>query len=280
MSTKKSGILKSNEKFYRTIRIRCPAGYLDSDALGKISELSKKYGNGEVCLTSRLSVEIPYVNVEYADDAKAEIEDAGLVVGGTGPVVRAVFACKGTFCPHGIVDTRKIASEIEEKYGGMKLPVKIKTGVSGCPNNCGKAQFNDIGFIAYSVPEVAGDSCNECGKCVSACKEDAVSLEDSVVSVNYERCISCGDCITACKKENIISKESGVRVYLGGRAGRRLIFGKEYKRPLKEENCIKVAGLVIDYVKENGREGVRLGQLILDDGFEKLEKYLDDNLSF
>ncbi|WP_368236507.1 nitrite reductase, partial [Clostridium perfringens] len=71
----------------------------------------------------------------------------GLRIGGAGKTVRAVVACKGTVCKHGLVDTRKIGELFDEKFLGRKVPAKFKIGVFGCINSYGKAQSNDFGIV-------------------------------------------------------------------------------------------------------------------------------------
>lgn len=257
------GVLKEKEKRLNTIRVRAPAGEFTTGELNIISEIAERYGRGSVFLTSRLNIEIPYVPSEKVHEAVDELRKSGLLTGGTGPAVRAVFACKGTYCPHGIIDTRKAALSVEERYGGKILPVKFKAGVSGCPNNCGKAQFNDLGFIAYSTPGVLSDPlCNECGRCVRVCREDAISVTDSAVSIDHALCISCGDCISECKSGQIVSLESGVRVYIGGRAGRKVSPGILLPEDIGEDEIPVVAGVVIEYMEKNCGDHERLGAFL------------------
>lgn len=267
------GILKEKDKRYRTIRIRAPAGFLRSEDLDKISIAAKEYGSGIVCFTSRLNVEIPYVPYDRVTDAIADLEDAGLAVGGTGPAVRAVFACKGTFCPHGNLDTRDLALRIEEIFGGRELPVKFKAAISGCPNNCGRVQLNDLGFIGFNTPEtIPEQSCNGCMKCISACKEGAIVLNDTEedITIDYSLCISCGDCIRACKKGNIISRKSGVRAYIGGRSGREIKEGVEYDGDISTDDIAGFMGKILGYVESECTEHERLGSHLERKGFDEL----------
>ncbi|MBP2133749.1 dissimilatory sulfite reductase (desulfoviridin) alpha/beta subunit [Methanomicrobium sp. W14] len=267
------GILKEQDKKFRTIRIRAPAGNLNSKELALISSVSGKYGRGEVCFTSRLNVEIPYVPFDKLNDAVSELEAGGLVIGGTGASVRAVFACKAAFCPHGIINSREAALKIEEKFGGRKLPVKFKAAISGCPNNCGRAQLNDLGFVAFLTPEVlTSQSCDGCGLCISVCKEDAISLNDPKdgISIDYSLCVSCGDCVRACKKGNITPGKKGLHVYIGGRAGREIKSGILYENEISEGDITDFAGKVIDYIDDECTGHERLCSHLERVGIEKL----------
>jgi pyruvate formate lyase activating enzyme len=42
-------------------------------------------------------------------------------------------------------------------------------------------------------------SCNNCGKCLEVCPEQAISLDDNgIIQFNRDRCSACGECITVC----------------------------------------------------------------------------------
>lgn len=112
-----------------------------------LSEIAKEFGNGELSLTSRLTVEIPYIKEENIDKVVEISRKKGLRIGGAGKTVRAIVTCKGTVCKHGIIDTRKIGELFEEKFLGRKVPSKFKIGVFGCINSYGKAQSNDFGIV-------------------------------------------------------------------------------------------------------------------------------------
>ncbi|ADN37114.1 nitrite and sulphite reductase 4Fe-4S region [Methanolacinia petrolearia DSM 11571] len=276
--TKIPGVLKENNKKYRTIRIRALSGFLNAEEIDTISIAAKKYGSGIICFTSRLNVEIPYVPFDKVKDAVTDLEEAGLVIGGTGASVRAVFACKGVFCPHGNLDTRAAALLVEENFGGRKLPVKFKTAISGCPNNCGRAQLNDLGFIGFNTPEtIVEQTCDGCNLCISTCKEDAISFDEPQlkISIDYSLCISCGDCIRACKKGNIISKETGVRAYIGGRAGREIKEGVRYEKDLSPDEIVGFTGKILDYMDSECSGHERLCTHLEKNGFEKLYEYLE-----
>ncbi|EPZ61878.1 nitrite/Sulfite reductase ferredoxin-like half domain protein [[Clostridium] sordellii ATCC 9714] len=61
MNFKKMGILAQKQNGYYTIRFLSKVGYFEADEIVALSNIAKKYGNGEVSLTSRLTVEIPYI---------------------------------------------------------------------------------------------------------------------------------------------------------------------------------------------------------------------------
>ena len=98
-------------------------------------------------MTSRQGVEIPFINFEDVETVRAELAKGGVNPGVCGPRVRTVTACQGSeICPSGCIDTYSLAKKLDEHYFGRELPHKFKFGVTGCQNNCLKAEENDIGI--------------------------------------------------------------------------------------------------------------------------------------
>ncbi|WP_415279113.1 nitrite reductase [Clostridium perfringens] len=145
---KAKGILNQKQEEFYAIRFLSKVGYFKAEEMIALSEIAKEYGNGELSLTSRLTVEIPYIKEENIDKVVEISRKKGLRIGGAGKTVRAIIVtCKGTVCKHGLIDTRKIGELFEEKFLGRKVPAKFKIGVFGCINSYGKAQSNDFGII-------------------------------------------------------------------------------------------------------------------------------------
>ena len=130
-------------------------GKVTADQLLAIAEAARKYASGEVTFTSRQTIEVLGVPAQKTGDFEAAVAAAGMSVGGTGPKVRPVTACKGTVCPRGIIDTFDISQKIHERfYVGWRsvvLPGKFKIGVGGCPNNCIKPNLNDVGVTGVML---------------------------------------------------------------------------------------------------------------------------------
>ena len=55
---KKNAFRITKERGITASRVRVPGGHLDAELLGKIQEISEKYGNGKVHITSRQGFEI------------------------------------------------------------------------------------------------------------------------------------------------------------------------------------------------------------------------------
>jgi len=138
-------------------RIVTVNGKVSSEQLQAVAEAARKFGTGEVTFTSRQSIEVLGVPAEKTTAFETELATIGLSVGGTGPLVRPVTACKGTVCPRGLIDTFSLSEKIHTRFyigwHGVKLPGKFKIGVGGCPNNCIKPNLNDIG-VTGAIPPI------------------------------------------------------------------------------------------------------------------------------
>jgi len=256
------GVLSLKDSKTVSLRVKAVAGKLSSSQLKILSEIVDKYGDGYVCSTARLNIEIPGIDKSLADSARAELSAADLSAGSTSSEVRSVVACKGTVCRHGCCDTWAIAETLEKEQGGRKLPRKLKIAVAGCPNNCSKVQFNDIGFIAHLYPDFTGDNCNLCGACEKACKEDAVKIADEKLIFEPELCVGCGDCIRKCKTGAIQVKKEGLSLYLGGRAGREIFIGDEAEGLIPVDDIPEITDRIITYFEENANKGEKFGVMM------------------
>lgn len=117
--------------------------------LEAIAELARSYGNGKVAFTTRQCSEVVGIPYEKTEEVLAFAREHDLVIGGTGPRVRPVTACKGTTCVFGCYDTQALAAKVYETFyegwAAVKLPHKFKIGLGGCPNSCIKPSLNDLG---------------------------------------------------------------------------------------------------------------------------------------
>ena len=153
-------------------------------------------------MTSRQGVEIPFINFENIEEVRAALADGGVKPGVCGPRVRTVTACQGNeVCPSGCINTYELAKKLDEHYFGRELPHKFKFGVTGCQNNCLKAEENDIGVKGGMDVTWVEDKCINCGVCEKACRMGAIAvliiqlllIELSVITVDV--------CVKACPTE-------------------------------------------------------------------------------
>lgn len=175
------------------IRVITRNGRITTEEHRAIADAAEKFGNGEITMTTRLSMEIqgvPYGNLE---GAIALLAEHGLTTGGTGSLVRPVVSCKGTTCQYGLIDTFSLSEKIHERfylgYHNVTLPHKFKIAVGGCPNNCVKPNLNDLGIIGQRIPKPDTEKCRGCKVCQIAknCPVKVPEVIDGKIYINPGR---------------------------------------------------------------------------------------------
>lgn len=144
---KKIGIINQKQEEYYSVRFLSDVGYFKAEQIEALAKIAKDFGKGEISLTSRLTIEIPFIKEENINKVIDRAKEENLRIGGAGNTVRAIVSCKGTVCKNGMIDTRKLSKEIEDEFLGREVPSKFKIGIFGCMNSYGKAQSNDFAVI-------------------------------------------------------------------------------------------------------------------------------------
>ena len=249
-------------------------GKITADEMYAIADAARRYGKGEVAITTRQTVEVQGISFENIQPFCRELAKHGLMVGGTGPRVRPVVSCKGTTCVFGLCDTYALSRAIHERfyvgYHTVKLPHKFKIAVGGCPNNCVKPDLNDVGVIGAWVPKLIAENCVECGACEKACPIHALHIENGK-PVFADTCNACGRCVRACKR-GAIEYEGGYRVTLGGRWGKEVARGTALSPLFKtEDEVLSVIEKIIPFFRDEGVAGERLADTVARVGFANAE---------
>jgi dissimilatory sulfite reductase (desulfoviridin) alpha/beta subunit len=255
---KNGGFMRQKQKDTFSLRLKVVGGNLTAEQLVTIANVSKKYGDGHVHLTSRQGVEIPFMKLGDIDAVKSELLDGGVFTGVCGPRVRTVTACQGSeICPSGCIDTYRLATEISERYFGRELPHKFKFGVTGCQNNCLKAEENDLGVKGgYSIRWEEA-SCTLCGVCVKACRIGALSVSAGRIVLDREKCNNCGRCAKSCPTD-AWKGESGYILSFGGTFGNMIARGNEVFPIIKDkETLFRVADAALDFFEKYAKPGER-----------------------
>jgi len=137
------------------VRIRIGAGLVLPFQLERIAQLSKKYGNAILHVTTRQDIQIHEVNIEDTPDVLEALLEVGLSSrGGGGNTVRNVTACpEAGVCQKEEFDVAPFAIATAEYLlqdrGSFNLPRKYKIVFSGCSQDCALACVADLGFFAH-----------------------------------------------------------------------------------------------------------------------------------
>lgn len=274
--------MKQTDKDRFSLRLRIAGGKIDSEHLKKVYELAEKYGKGYVHLTSRQSIEIPFIKLKDIEAVKKEMEEAGLKQGVCGARVRTITACQGcTVCQSGLIDSSDLAQELDRLYYGQDMPHKFKIGITGCHNNCLKAEENDLGIKGAMKPAWIQERCTFCGLCESKCRHGAIKVDRVNRTLNYDElaCKMCGKCVKACPAKSWKGK-AGYKVYIGGLFGNSIQAGRQAVPVIyTREELNLLIETTISFFRKHGKKGERLGIALNRIGWEILLKDLTDVLN-
>ncbi|MDR3216635.1 MAG: 4Fe-4S binding protein [Clostridiaceae bacterium] len=276
---KKGGFMRQCQAGKFSLRLRVAGGQLTAEKLAKIREIAEKFGNGYVHLTSRQGVEIPFIDVSDMKAVTESLAEAGLSPGACGPRVRTVTACQGaSICPSGLIETSGLAAEIDARYFGKELPHKFKIGITGCKNNCLKAEENDFGIKGGALPEWNKSACTLCGLCEAVCPVKAISQKNEELALDEKICIYCGKCEKSCPSDAWNGKR-GYIVSFGGMFGNQIAHG-ESPLPIifTKEKLLQALDAAMDFYRENGKSGERLGLTLKRLGIPVLRQYVGERL--
>ena len=250
---------------------------MSAEQLAKVAEVAEKYGEGYVHLTSRQGVEIPFIKLDQIEEVKNALAEGDVVPGVCGPRVRTVTACQGAaICQSGCIDTYALAKELDERYCGYELPHKFKFGITGCQNNCLKAEENDVGIKGGMQVAWVEDKCIQCGVCVKACRNEAITLEDGKISIDTGKCNYCGRCVKSCPVD-AYDAQPGYIVSFGGTFGNHISKGETIIPFIEShEKLLKVCDAALKFFEQNGKAGERLKFTIDRTGKEAFEKAIKE----
>ncbi|MEW5758913.1 MAG: hypothetical protein AB1755_05555 [Candidatus Omnitrophota bacterium] len=147
---KKRGFLKQKQDGFFILRTRMNLGVYKDDQLLKFVEISRKYGQGIVHVSTRQGIEIPFIKYNDIDTVEKELKFSSILVGASGPRLRTTTSCPGNnWCKAGLINTFVLYDRIEKELNlicGLDLPYKFKIAISGCPNGCTRPQMSEIGI--------------------------------------------------------------------------------------------------------------------------------------
>lgn len=270
-----------------SMRIRTAGGHIGAEQLKKVYEIAQEYGQGYVHLTSRQGIEIPFIKLEDVEAVKVELAKAGLEPGACGPRVRTVTACQGNaICPSGLIDTTALAKELDARYFAKELPHKFKFAVTGCGNNCLKAEENDFGIKGGIQPVWDKSQCSFCGLCEAVCPVKAIQVTkgdqrantDGDLVFDQEKCIYCGKCVKSCPV-GAWRGQNGFLIYLGGTFGNQIAVGQHVLPVIfTKEKLFRVIDATLVFFAKYARPGERFRVTLERVGWELLKAVLEAEL--
>lgn len=269
-----------------------PGCFYKTATFRKICELAEKYGDGSLhLLTTNSNLEI--CGLMNDDDMKAITEglnSIGYDVGSAGDAIRNIPDCMGpSLCEYAVMDTPGIKHFMTKHYIDdiqyPRFPFKIKTKMSGCPNECGKALLHgDIGIIGVfrDLPKVdnarlrewAGKGGDIAGVC-ERCPTDAMKWNGDALAIDGDRCVRCMYCINrvpAIKPGD----DRGVAITAGGKMKGKMgpmkgkvIFPFVKATPPDYKELVEAYNKLCEVYDEHGKKKERIGDMIHRLGFDR-----------
>lgn len=266
---KKGGWMRQKQKNKFALRIHVIGGKLTDEQLVTIAHVAEKYGKGYVHLTARQSLEIPWMDAKDIESIKAELAAGGVQPSVCGPRVRTTTACQGNAtCPSACIDTYHLAEEIDARYFARELPGKFKFGITGCRNNCLKTEENDLGIKGAERVVWKEENCIQCGVCVKACREEAITLADGKITIDMDKCSYCGRCAKACPTDSY-EEHPGYLLSFGGMYGNHFHFGIPIVPFVEDHDAlIRICDATVQWFDDHAEPGDRLWKTISREGEE------------
>ncbi|MFS4494914.1 nitrite reductase [Maribacter sp. 2308TA10-17] len=152
---KSTNLVPQKQSGFVAIGIKVLLGDFYSDKARLLAYLVEKYAAGEIRLSLRQNILIPYVKEELVPFFYSELEKLGFVEAGYNKALD-ITACPGTdTCNLGIASSTGIAEELERvikaEYPEYISNPDVVIKISGCMNACGQHNMANIGFQGMSV---------------------------------------------------------------------------------------------------------------------------------
>jgi sulfite reductase beta subunit-like hemoprotein len=156
-----TGIYHALQHGFFMLRVRVPGGILTSDDVVGVASIADQYAEGQLCLTTRQTMQMHWIRKEHLPTVLGALRDLGLdSKNACGDVTRNVVTCplQGV-CPHELGDVREtllsLANDPEIRDVQRNLPRKHKISVAGCARGCGQTLMNCQGW--HPVERVGAD---------------------------------------------------------------------------------------------------------------------------
>lgn len=152
---KTTNLIPQKQEGYVAIGIKVLLGDFYTDKARLLADLVEKYAAGEIRLTLRQNIVIPFVKEDLVPFFYTELEKLGFTEAGYNKAVD-ITACPGTdTCNLGIASSTGIADELERvikaEYPQYLTNSDVVIKISGCMNACGQHNMANIGFQGMSV---------------------------------------------------------------------------------------------------------------------------------
>ncbi|MDP3563653.1 MAG: 4Fe-4S binding protein [Methanoregula sp.] len=269
----RGGIITERDQNFCIVRLRMPAGMITPAQMKEVGEIAGRYGVEQIHLTTRQTIELTHVDPSVLEGLLGELEKNGTPLGAEREEVVNITACLGTRnCKFGIIDSVGLAKEIDRKFFGKELPVKVRIAISSCPNGCESERLNEIGITGIQKPIRDPGLCTGCGTCAHYCREKAIEVQDGVIFLDENKCMECGFCIMPCPFNLISGADPEYRITVGGHRGRHPKLGRSLVTVKTQDDVIRVVDKIIYWIYRQASMGSMLPEQLDELEFDEFKK--------
>ncbi|MFZ1126959.1 4Fe-4S binding protein [Methanoregula sp.] len=269
----RGGVITERDPEFVIVRLRLPAGMITPEQIRGLGAIAERHGIGHIHLTTRQTMEFTHVDPAKLEALVDDLEANGTPLGAEREEVVNVTACLGTRnCKFGIIDSVGLAAEIDKRFFGKELPVKVRIAISSCPNGCESERLNEIGITGIQRPIRDPGLCTGCGTCTHYCREKAIGVEDGVVILQQSKCMECGFCIKPCPFNLIRGTDPEYRITVGGHRGRHPKIGRHMIDVKTQEDVIRVVDKIIYWIYRQASTGSLLPEQLEELEFDEFRK--------
>ena len=146
--------------------------------------------------------------------------------------------------------------------------------MTGCQNNCLKAEENDVGIKGGVKVSWIEDKCINCGVCTKQCREGAISVSDGKINVDADKCNYCGRCAFACPTD-AYDTVPGYLISFGGLFGNKINKGELIVPFVEDKDTLfSICDAALSFFEEYAKPGERFKFTIDRVGRDKLDEYV------
>ncbi|MCU4741316.1 rhodanese-like domain-containing protein [Natronoglomus mannanivorans] len=165
---KLAGLYHQKQRGFFMLRTKVPGGELTAEQARVIGGVADEFarapddhggesqnpifGDGYLDLTTRQDVQMHWIRLEDIPEIWDRYEAVGLTtLQACGNSVRNVVSCPAAgIDANETIDVRPQVTDVTQRFLGDRvygnLPRKLKVSITGCHENCARAQINDLGF--------------------------------------------------------------------------------------------------------------------------------------
>jgi ferredoxin-nitrite reductase len=136
------------------VRVKVAGGLVSAEQLQALARIARDYGGDQAELTTRMGIQLHWVEMAKLPEVLAAIEAAGLTTSGAeGDTVRNITGCPAAgLTEDELFDVTPVIKEVADFFYGnpdfSNLPRKHKYTISSCTAQCNGPEISDVSLIA------------------------------------------------------------------------------------------------------------------------------------